>query len=85
MGSALHTLLTKKLYIGHCSLIFSAGGEAKKTQTKQNKLGTKHKVELGVVSLNAWTGATSLLPGLQSFIEAPYNTCTEGYSVVLRN
>ena len=61
------------------------GGEAKKTQTKQNKLGTKHKVELGVVSLNAWTGATSLLPGLQSFIEAPYNTCTEGYSVVLRN
>ena len=41
------------------------GGEAKK-QT-QNKHGKKHKVELGVVSLNAWTGATSLLPGLQSF------------------
>ena len=85
MGSALDTLLTKKLYIGHCSLIFSARGGGKKTQTKQNKLGTKHKVELGVVSLNAWTGATSLLPGLQSFIEAPYNTCTECYSVVLRN
>ena len=49
------------------------GGEAKKTTT-QNKHGKKHKVELGDVSLNAWTRATSLLPGLQSFffIEAPY-------------
>ena len=47
------------------------GREAKKTT--QNKHGKKHKVELGVVSLNAWTGATSLLPGLQSFfIEAHY-------------
>ena len=82
MGSALHTLLTKKLYIGHCSLIFSArGGRQKKKKNTNKTKQTWDKTQGGAGCCQPecmdWSYFT--FAGFTEFyIRGAQNTCAEG-------